>query len=175
MADIASNFIQFDQAQVNSLMLWHEEQAAGLRARAAALLEIERRQQAAACRVEYIAQAVPLVLAYLAKGYNSLQAAQDAAARDLDLPAFTVAAQWRAYSRRRDQAARAQRDETIMRLVRLGLRNSDIAARLGCHANTVSRAISAALFPALRPCDRARLRKRRILKTDKNPPTITTP
>ena len=173
MTDFAVNFIEFDQAQVNSLVLWHEEQAAALRARAAALLEIERRQQAAACRVEYIAQAAPLVLAYLAKGYNSLQAAQDAAARDLDLPAFTVAAQWRAYSHRRDKAARARRDETILRLVRLGLRNADIAARMGCHVNTVSRAISAALFPALRPCDRARLRKRREIKKNVPPPTKT--
>lgn len=138
--------------------------AQAARARAKIARENDEREAAARQRVDYMADSYKTVLEYLSKGYNSTDSAIAAAARDLALPEFTVAGWWKNWVKRRDAAARAERDRVIVDLVKLGVSNKDIGARLGVHPNTVTRAINGYLFKGFRPSDRARLLKRRRTK-----------
>lgn len=138
--------------------------AQAARARAKTARENAEREEAARQRVDYMADSYKTVLEYLSKGYNSTESAIAAAARDLELPEFTVLGWWKNWVKRRDAAARAERNRVIIDLVKLGVTNQQIAARLGIHPNTVTRAINGYLFAGFRPCDRARLLKRRKKK-----------
>jgi DNA-binding NarL/FixJ family response regulator len=104
--------------------------------------------------------ALKAVLQHLPKA-NSIDSAIAAAARDLNLPDFTVASWWKYFLRTQDKNTRAERDRAMLELVKAGWSNGDIAQRFGVSKNTVSRAISGYLHGGLRPCDRMRLRKRR--------------
>lgn len=159
--DIPREFLSLSWQNLEQIATYHERIANAARHRAKFAKEKAAREAQSAARVEYMADSYKKVLEYLSKGYNSTESAIAAAARDLNLPDFTVAGWWKHYINRRDSAARQERDRVIIDLVRLGVTNKDIAARLGIGKNTVTRAINGYLFKGFRPCDRARLFKRR--------------
>lgn len=161
VTDIPREFLELSWQSLEHIAKWHERMAQAARARAKTARENAEREEAARQRVEYMADSYKTVLEYLSKGYNSTESAIAAAARDLELPEFTVLGWWKNWVKRRDAAARAERDRVIVDLVKLGVTNQNIAARLDIHPNTVTRAINGYLFAGFRPCDRARLFKRR--------------
>lgn len=146
---------------LQDLARYHTNLAESLQKRAARLRGIALMEDAAKQMVEELSLSYRPVMAYLDKGYNSLESAVAAAARDLSLPEETIMGWWKIFIRNRDRAQRTLRDEFIIRQVQAGYKNSEIAARMDVHENTVSRAISGHLHGGMRPCDRARLRKRR--------------
>ncbi len=146
---------------LNALAKYHSRVAESLHLRSERLRGISHMEATAKARADSLEASYKVVLEFLEKGYNSVESAVSAAARTLSMPEPTVMAWWKIFCARRDKAAREERDRVIIRFVQIGYKNYEIAARLGVHVNTVSRAISGYLFPHLRPCDRARLRKRR--------------
>jgi len=154
---------------LQSLAKYYTRVAGSLEKRAQRLRGIALMEKASHDRVEELADSYKAVMAYLDKGYNSIDSAVAAAARDLKLQEHTVLGWWKIFVRNRDRAARAERDEFILRRVKAGYSNIEIAACLHVNVNTVSRAIGAYLHGSMRPCDRARLRKRH---KSKNPPSV---
>jgi ATP/maltotriose-dependent transcriptional regulator MalT len=145
---------------LKSLAQYHERMAENLHKRAQRLRGLEMMEQECALRVDRMADSYKAVLQHLPKA-NSIDSAIAAAARDLNLPDFTVASWWKYFLRTQDKNTRAERDRAMLELVKAGWSNGDIAQRFGVSKNTVSRAISGYLHGGLRPCDRMRLRKRR--------------
>lgn len=148
MTVLPSELLALDFESLEQLALFHEQMMALCRARAAHLMTIKKREAWADARAEYLAQAPLLVFELLRKGYNSEESAICAAARQMKLPEFSVAAQLRQFRKESAREYRATRDSVILHLVRLGVRNDEIARRLKCHRNTVSKTIRRLLFPA---------------------------
>lgn len=159
--DFPAELHRLSPIELRAVAEYHARVAHNLQQRAKRLQAIESMEATAKARTDSLEASYRVVLDYLACGYNSAESAICAAARDLELPEHTVAGWWRIFCRKRDQTARDERDALIIRLVQMGFKNYEIAARLEVHTNTVSRAVSKHLHGYLRPVDRARLRKRR--------------
>jgi DNA-binding NarL/FixJ family response regulator len=166
---IPPEMVNLSWIDLQSLVRFHTRMAETLQKRAQRLRGLDLMEKASKQKVDDLADSYKAVMAYLDKGYNSIDSAVAAAARDLQLQEHTVMGWWKVFTRNRDRAARAERDEFILRLVKAGYHNYEIAARLCVNANTVSRAIGAHLHGSMRPCDRARLGKRHKAK---NPPSV---
>lgn len=159
--DFPHDLSRLSWADLHHLAKFHSRLAETCLKRAQRLREIDLMQQSTKERVNGLEASYKVVLAYLDKGYNSIESAVAAAARQLDLHEETVMGWWKIFVRNRDRAAREERDRAVVGLVNIGLNNYEIAARFGISENTISRIITGYLHGALRPCDRARLRKRR--------------
>jgi DNA-binding NarL/FixJ family response regulator len=156
-------------ADLQSLAKYYTRVAESLQQRAQRLRGIELMEKQSKDRVDGLEASYKVVLAYLDKGYNSIDSAIAAAARDLHLQEHTVMGWWKIFVKTRDRAAREERNAFILRRIKAGYNNYEIAACLHVHTNTVSRAVGEYLHGSMRPCDRARLRKRRKLSPPPSP------
>lgn len=159
--ELHADFTNLPWQSLELMANWHEKMAKSCRSRSQVLQKLEIAQKICADRVEYMSESYKVVLHYLGKGYNSTDSAIAAAARDLQLTEDCVSGWYKLWIKKNDAASKAERNRAIIDLVKLGVTNKDIAARLGIHANTVTRAINGYLFNGIRPSDRARLYKRR--------------
>lgn len=161
MIDLPKDLLDLDHASMERLGNWFSIMASVCADRAGNLRQIASREARCEARTDFLREAGPRVLHKLQQRYNSRESAVEAVAREMNVPAFTVEAQFRAFLKSKKREDMEARRKLVISLVRVPMSNAEIAAHIGVHRNTISSIISAHLFPDMRPCDRMRYRKRR--------------
>ncbi len=113
-----------------------------LRARAHRLEQRDTDDRHIDRRLQFLEKLPQTVCKYLRQGHSAVQACE-LTSTHTEVALATVQAHWRRFLTEKSEVSMAQRNRLIMDLAALGLTNALIGDRVGLHANSVSRIISA--------------------------------
>jgi len=125
----------------------YEKQARMLRLRARNVRDKENRAATYQRQLNARDATLKLVMDMIEHERKSFDVAVQAAARFSGIPALTIEHDIGQLMKKRDRRARLAKDAAVMGLLRSGLTNQDISARLHIHPNTVSNIKAKVLNP----------------------------
>lgn len=135
---------ELNEDTLRLLAVYYARTARRLKMRAAELSVWKDQRQRAVDRRHELEDATLLVPKYISMGMT-YDAAIRAAAQTSGMETWCLESRFKRLCLERESVARDARQVAVMRLARSGLSNLEIAKRIGCHRNTVSRDIGKAL------------------------------
>ena len=135
---------ELDEPTLRLLAVYYARTARRLKMRAAELSAWKGQRQKAIDHRHDLEDATLLIPKYIACGMD-YDAAIRAAAQTSGVETWCLEGRFKRLCLENESAAREARRIAVMRLAHSGFSNTEIAERIGCHRNTVSRDIGKAL------------------------------
>jgi DNA-directed RNA polymerase specialized sigma24 family protein len=135
---------ELSEETLRLLAVYYARTARRMKMRAAELSVWKDQRQRAFDHRHELEEATLLVPKYISMGMT-YDAAIRAAAQTSGMETWCLEGRFKRLCLERESAGRDARQVAVMRLARSGFSNKEIAERIGCHRNTVSRDIGKAL------------------------------